>query len=111
MVRQGAALAAPLDPALGPPVAPASVRILDAASGIGTQALALAARGFRVTARDISHGAIARLRREATARGLDLDVAVAGMRAGAPTRSASFDAVLAFRHSVPHLLCDPRIPL
>src|SRR5262249_8089967 len=49
MARQGAALAALIDAELGSGAEPASVRILDAASGIGTQALALAARGFRVT--------------------------------------------------------------
>lgn len=111
MARQGAALAAVIDAELGSGAASASVRILDAASGIGTQALALAARGFRVTARDISVGAIARLRREAEARGLAVDAAVADMRAVAKTVSAPFDVVLAFDNSVPHLLSDADIEL
>ena len=111
MARQGDALAALIDAELGPGVAPASVHVLDAASGIGTQALALAARGFRVTARDISNGAIARLRREATARGLGLDAAAADMRAVATTVTASFDVVLAFDNSLPHLLSDADLEL
>jgi SAM-dependent methyltransferase len=111
MARQGAVLAALIDAELGPGAAPASVRILDVASGIGTQALALAARGFHVTARDISNGAIARLRREATARDLSLDAAVGDMRTVATTVSASFDVVLAFDNSLPHLLSDADIEL
>ena len=111
MARQGGVLAALIDAELGPRAAPASVRILDAASGIGTQALALAARGFDVTARDISNGAIARLRREADARGLRVDAAAADMRAVAKTVTAPFDVVLAFDNSLPHLLSDADIEL
>ena len=111
MVRQGAALASLIDTELGSEAAPTTLRILDAASGIGTQALALAARGFQVTARDISGGAIARLRREADARGLAVDAAVADMRTVAETVTAPFDVVVAFDNSVPHLLSDADIEL
>jgi SAM-dependent methyltransferase len=111
MVRQGAVLARLIDAELGPGAAPESLRILDAASGIGTQALALAARGFQVTARDISGGAIARLRREAGARGLRVDAAVADMRAVGKTVTAPFDVVLAFDNAVPHLLSDADVEL
>jgi SAM-dependent methyltransferase len=69
------------------------VRVLDAACGTGTQALPLAAQGFHVIARDVSPSALGRLRREAAARGLTLDV------------------VVAFDNSVPHLLSDPEIEL
>ena len=111
MARQGAVLARLIDAELGPGAAPESLRILDAASGIGTQALALAARGFQVTAREISGGAIARLRREADARGRAVDAAVADMRAVAETVTVPFDVVLAFDNSVPHLLSDADIEL
>ena len=47
-------------------------RVLDAALGIGTQALGLLARGFRVTGSDLAAGAVSRARREATARSLPL---------------------------------------
>jgi SAM-dependent methyltransferase len=109
MARQGAALAALIHAELPSAAAPPSVRVLDAAAGIGTQALALAARGFRVTARDVSEGAIARLRGEARARGLAVDAAVADMRVVARTVTAPFDVVLAFDNSVPHLLSDADI--
>ena len=46
---------------------PATRSVLDAACGIGTQALPLAARGYRVTASDISPAAVARAQREAFA--------------------------------------------
>ena len=69
----------------------------------------LAARGFRVTARDLSQGAIARLRREAEARGLTIDAAVADMRSVAESVSDQFDVVVAFDNSIPHLLNDGEI--
>ena len=46
--------------------------VLDAALGIGTQALGLLASGFRVTGSDLSVGAVTRGRREATVRRLPL---------------------------------------
>ena len=46
--------------------------VLDAALGIGTQALGLLARGFRVTGSDLSIGAVTRARREAVVRRLPL---------------------------------------
>lgn len=50
---------------------PSTRTVLDAAAGIGTQALALASRGFRVTASDISTVALERAHREAALRGLE----------------------------------------
>jgi methylase of polypeptide subunit release factors len=47
-------------------------RVLDAAVGIGTQALGLAAQGFRVTGSDISLAAVKRAGEEAGRRGLRL---------------------------------------
>ncbi len=44
--------------------------VLDAACGIGTQAIGLARAGFAVTASDLSPAAVARCSREAAARGL-----------------------------------------
>ena len=84
-------------------------RVLDAACGIGTQALPLALRGFRVTGRDLSERAIARLRREAEARHLSIDAGVADMRAVASSVSGQYDAVLACDNSLPHLLNDADI--
>jgi 2-polyprenyl-3-methyl-5-hydroxy-6-metoxy-1,4-benzoquinol methylase/predicted enzyme related to lactoylglutathione lyase len=53
-----------------------SGRLLDEGTGPGTQALALARRGFVVTAADISSAAIERLSRVAKQQGLDLTLAV-----------------------------------
>src|SRR5262245_2330789 len=57
--------------------------ILDVACGIGTQALGLAALGHRVTASDISSGAVERATREAAARGLAVRFSVADIRRAA----------------------------
>jgi ubiquinone/menaquinone biosynthesis C-methylase UbiE len=67
--------------------------VLDAALGIGTQALGLLARGLRVTGSDVSLGAVARARREAIVRRLPPVSRVADFRA-LPVRSAAFDVVL-----------------
>jgi SAM-dependent methyltransferase len=48
--------------------------ILDAACGIGTQALGLAQLGYHVTSSDLSPSAVARARREAVDRDLDISV-------------------------------------
>lgn len=105
MARQGDALANLIGEELAqsPPL---DVRVLDAACGIGTQTLPLAARGFRLVARDLSPAAVARLQREADARELVIDAAVADMRQVGSSVSGSFDVVLAFDNSVPHLLND-----
>ena len=106
MVRQGRVLADLLRTE-GP--SEGTFRVLDAAAGIGTQALPLAALGFQVTARDLSPGAIARLRREAESRGVRIDAARADMRDLATAVVGPFDAVIACDNSVPHLLEDEDI--
>jgi len=96
--RQGAALGALIGECWG-----ADARaVLDASLGIGTQALGLLGRGFRVTGLDLSVGAVTRARREAALRGLPLVSLVADFRA-LPVRSAAFDVVLACDNSLPHL--------
>ncbi len=105
MARQGAALQQLIQAALRVSTA----RVLDAACGIGTQALPLAGRGFQVSGRDISANAIARLRREAEARRLVIDAAVSDMRQVAASVTGSYDVVLALDNSIPHLLTDADI--
>ena len=82
--------------------------MLDAAVGIGTQALGLLALGFRVTGADLSPGAVARARREAAARRLPLRSLVADFR-GLPVRSGSIDIVLACDNALPHLESETEI--
>jgi len=98
VARQGAALASLIGEHWG-----AGARtVLDAAVGIGTQALGLLALGFRLTGSDLSHAAVNRAQREAAARHLPLSCFVADFRA-LPLRAASVDVVIVCDNSLPHL--------
>jgi SAM-dependent methyltransferase len=102
--RQGAALAALIVENWG-----AGARaVLDAALGIGTQALGLVPRGFTVTGSDLSASAVRRARREAATRHLPLSCLVADFRA-LPVRPASADVVLACDNALPHLETEAEI--
>ncbi|WP_420126100.1 class I SAM-dependent methyltransferase [Longimicrobium sp.] len=83
--------------------------VLDLACGIGTQALGLAALGYRVTASDLSPGAVRRLRDEAARRGLTIDAKVADMRWAWDAHGRVFDIVLCADNALPHLLTDGEI--
>jgi SAM-dependent methyltransferase len=76
--------------------------VLDAAVGIGTQALGLLALGFRVTGADLSYAAVNRAQREAAARHLPLACLIADFRA-LPVRAASVDVVIVCDNALPHL--------
>ncbi len=78
-------------------------RVLDAACGVGTQALGLAAAGLDVTAADLSPAAVRRCAREAAARGLTVRTAVADLRT---LDLGRFDAVICMDNALPHLLTD-----
>ena len=80
--------------------------LLDCSSGIGTQALGLAARGWRVHGTDVSEPAVARARAEAAVRRLDATFAVADMRSLGDEVGGPYDAVLTFDNSLAHLLTD-----
>ena len=98
VTRQGAALASLIVEYWG-----ADARtVWDASLGIGTQALGLLARGFRVSGSDLSVGAVSRARREAAVRRLPLASLVADFRA-LPVRAATFDVVLLCDNALPHL--------
>lgn len=81
-------------------------RVLDAAAGIGTQAIGLAQCGYAVTASDISLGAIARLQQEFQKRDLAVSAHVDDLRSLARCESQSMAAILACDNSLPHLLSD-----
>jgi len=87
----------------------ASRNLLDAACGVGTQALGLAKLGYSVTASDICESAVERARREAEQRGLSIDFSVADMRDISRQHLQPFDVVIACDNSVPHLLSDADI--
>jgi ubiquinone/menaquinone biosynthesis C-methylase UbiE len=98
VARQGKALASLIGEHWG-----ADARtVLDAAVGIGTQALGLLALGFRVTGSDLSHAAVNRAQREAAARHLSLSCVVADFRA-LPLRAACVDVVIVCDNALPHL--------
>ena len=80
--------------------------LLDCACGIGTQALGLAALGYRVTGSDLSPRAIARATSEARVRDLDAAFKVADMRALERLVPGRFDVVLAADNALPHLLSE-----
>ena len=77
--------------------------ILDCASGIGSQALGLAALGHRVIGSDLSPAAIDRARQEAQARSLDIPFIVSDMTSLREVEADGFDAVLAIDNALPHL--------
>lgn len=83
-----------------------SKRILDAACGIGTQALGFAAKGHRVDGSDLSPAAIARAKREAARRALSLRLTVADLRMLSGYRAGPYDVVCALDNALPHLESD-----
>jgi SAM-dependent methyltransferase len=107
IARQGAALAALLEE-LG---VRRNDSVLDAACGIGTQTIGLLRCGYRVTASDISPGAIARLETELSNRSLDAKCYLDDLRQLRHTDTGSVAAVIACDNAVPHLLSDSEILL
>jgi SAM-dependent methyltransferase len=86
-----------------------SAKILDVSCGIGTQVLGLAKLGYKVSASDISEGALAKAAEYAAERNLRIDFQPGDMRKVDRVFSESFDAVIACDNSVPHLLSDADI--
>ncbi|MEV4439213.1 class I SAM-dependent methyltransferase [Streptomyces sp. NPDC049577] len=83
-----------------------SAEVLDCTCGIGTQALPLAARGYRVTGSDLSERAVERARREAASRGLHAEFVTSDVRRVADRLDRTFDAVVSGANSLTHLLTD-----
>ena len=81
-----------------------SARILDCACGIGTQAIGLAARGYSVTASDISSGALAEAKKRANAGQVTVQFKHADFCALAETFAEPFDVVLVMDNALPHML-------
>jgi SAM-dependent methyltransferase len=85
--------------------------VLDAACGVGTQAIGLAQLGYKVTACDISSAAVERAKVEAIKRGLNIAFSVADMRELSAHYDRPFDLIIACDNAVPHLLSDAEIGL
>jgi SAM-dependent methyltransferase len=95
-----------LDRLISAKLGPGPHGIYDCTSGIGTQALGLAALGHRVHASDISPGEVARLKREAKARNLAVGSEVADILELEEMAEGPFDVVLACDNSLAHMLDD-----
>jgi glycine/sarcosine N-methyltransferase len=85
--------------------------ILDAACGIGTQAIGLALLGHRVHASDISYESVERAKREAAAVGAAIMFEVADFRELSPPESGPVDVVIACDNALPHLMRDEELDL
>jgi glycine/sarcosine N-methyltransferase len=83
--------------------------VLDCSCGIGTQAIGLALRGYRVHATDFSAVAVERARREAAVAGATLTFGVADLRSLADQVTGEFDVVLSCDNALPHLLTDEEL--
>ncbi|MGY1680668.1 class I SAM-dependent DNA methyltransferase [Geodermatophilus sp. SYSU D01176] len=81
--------------------------VLDCTCGVGTQALPLAALGYRTTGTDLSRRAVERARREAETRGLAVTLACADVRDVRTAVTGTFEAVVSCDNALPHLLTDP----
>ncbi|MFL6119100.1 class I SAM-dependent DNA methyltransferase [Actinophytocola sp.] len=80
--------------------------VLDCTCGIGTQALPLAARGYRVVGSDYSAAALGRAAELARERDLAVRWVEADARRLGEVVDSTFDAVISFDNSLPHLLTD-----
>lgn len=78
--------------------------ILDCSCGIGTQAIGLALREYRVHATDLSPAQIERAKQEADTFGARLTFSIADMRALETQVEGRFDIVISCDNSLPHLL-------
>jgi len=106
MHRQAAVLGAILERECGQP---RTVKILDCACGIGTQALGLSRLGFQVTACDLSPFAIERIRIEAEKRELIVQAFVADMLDLTVIPDGEFDAVICMDNALPHLQSEEQL--
>lgn len=88
---------------------PDATKILDAACGIGTQCIGLAALGYRLSATDISERELNQAAQEARARTLEIQFKRSDMRTVADAFAEKFDLVIACDNAIPHLLTDEDI--
>ncbi|WP_019003595.1 class I SAM-dependent DNA methyltransferase [Succinimonas amylolytica] len=78
--------------------------LLDCACGIGTQAIGLAALGYRVTASDISAGELAEAAGRAEKNGVGIRFEQADFCTLSDTFSEEFAIVIAMDNALPHML-------
>ena len=83
-----------------------TARILDCACGIGTQAIGLAARGFKVTASDFSAEALSEAKKRAIENDVSIQFRQADFRALEDAFYETFDIVIAMDNALPHMLSE-----
>ena len=81
-----------------------SARILDCACGIGTQAIGLAAMGYKVTASDISEGELAEAKVRAAKNCVTIPFVTADFCALSESFDSRFDIIIAMDNALPHML-------
>ena len=84
--------------------------VLDAATGTGMHAIALARHGYRAAGADISPGMIDKARANAASMGVEVRFEQAGFTSLARVFGEnSFEAVLCLGNSLPHILSSPEL--
>lgn len=81
-----------------------SARVLDCACGIGTQAIALAAMGYNITASDISSAELAQARKRADENKVSVELVRADFCALSEAFDSQFDIIIAMDNALPHML-------
>ena len=81
-----------------------SFSLLDCACGIGTQAIGLAALGYKMTASDISEEELKEARKRAVENQVQIRFERADFCALSDTFSEAFDGVIAMDNALPHML-------
>lgn len=85
--------------------------VLDCSCGIGTQAIGLAKRGYRVRATDLSPASVDRAKAAAQTFGVSLEFGTADLRSLQTDVNGEFDIVLSCDNAIPHLLSDADLQL
>ena len=83
-----------------------AVSVLDCSCGIGTQAIGLATRGYKVHATDISATSVERAEQEAASFGVSVTFGVSDFRELTARVEGEFDVVLSCDNALPHLSSD-----
>ncbi len=80
--------------------------LLDCSCGIGTQAIGLALRGYKVHGTDVSPAAVKRAEKEAKSFGVTASFGIADFLKLDRQVNGTFDIVISCDNSLPHLLTD-----
>lgn len=107
IIRQGKTL----DKLIRSKIGSDELRLLDCSCGIGTQALGLAQRGYRVHGTDPSYAMIERASREALERDLEVTFGVSDFQHLDSDVEGTFDVVISCDNSLPHVQSDANLRL